>query len=767
VTLVLTVRTGHGAIEPVAALWKDGLASRVELEPLHRRDTARLIGQALGGDVETRAGERLWRLTRGNPLFLREFLDDGLRTGRLHNRSGLWRWEGPIVPSLRLAEIVLGHLGELDAGEYRALQALATGEPVGVDHVIALSSEAAVASLERREVISDDPAGRPGEVRASHPLYTAVVRARTPEATLRALRRQLVESYSPPRSHDELLRRSEALLDGEAASSDADVLTRTARRANGMLDHAMAERLARAGIAAGAGAEAHLVLVEAAQWQGHPARSEQLAVEAAPLIVADDDRARLTATRALTLFCGLGRAEDARVELGEALATVRSDDGRAILLAVEAVLTLLSGDPRRAVEQATAVLGAARHGDAAQALAAAAAAAGLAVTGHPERALDIVRAGWEAQEAIVEGTELAFVRVALAQAEVMALHLAGRIRELDRRATELHERNLTAPEWAGDAVACLHRGWAALATGRPASAVRWLGEAATGLQRRDPAGMLPVCFSLLATAKALTGDAEGARASLDDAAQDTAVRLFTPIERMSQAWLAAAENRLADARVHALAAAADAADQGQVAVEAVMLHCALRLGSGHDVVERLRTLRRSQDSPLVAAFAAHAEAAMESGGGGLDRVSRRVEEMGNLLLAADIAAEAAAAHERVGDRRAAAMSSTRAVALARQCGVARTPARDNLAPPMLTSREAEVAGLAARGLGNQAIAARLVVSVRTVEAHLAHAYAKLGITNRSALSAALDSVLRAGPAERPLHAGRERRTLRVRNLRAP
>ncbi|MFC4064727.1 helix-turn-helix transcriptional regulator [Actinoplanes subglobosus] len=55
----------------------------------------------------------------------------------------------------------------------------------------------------------------------------------------------------------------------------------------------------------------------------------------------------------------------------------------------------------------------------------------------------------------------------------------------------------------------------------------------------------------------------------------------------------------------------------------------------------------------------------------------------------------------------------------------------------LTAREREIAVLAAEGLANRVIAARLHISERTVETHVRNALAKLAVTNRTQLAARL------------------------------
>jgi DNA-binding CsgD family transcriptional regulator len=69
--------------------------------------------------------------------------------------------------------------------------------------------------------------------------------------------------------------------------------------------------------------------------------------------------------------------------------------------------------------------------------------------------------------------------------------------------------------------------------------------------------------------------------------------------------------------------------------------------------------------------------------------------------------------------------------------LARVGARRPAAAGRLTPTEQRVVDLAAAGLSNKEIARTLVVTVNTVETHLSHAYAKLGVRSRGQLAARL------------------------------
>ena len=75
-------------------------------------------------------------------------------------------------------------------------------------------------------------------------------------------------------------------------------------------------------------------------------------------------------------------------------------------------------------------------------------------------------------------------------------------------------------------------------------------------------------------------------------------------------------------------------------------------------------------------------------------------------------------------------------------GSTETVARDEL--PELSNRELHVLSLVAEGLNNEEIAARLYLSVRTVERHLSNIYVKLRVSGKAARAAAAARFSRSG-----------------------
>ena len=81
--VVLTIREGESIPAGVRELWDGGQLDRLDLQPLSEAETTALISATLGGPVDPQAAERLWTLTRGNPLYLRNIVEQEVADERL------------------------------------------------------------------------------------------------------------------------------------------------------------------------------------------------------------------------------------------------------------------------------------------------------------------------------------------------------------------------------------------------------------------------------------------------------------------------------------------------------------------------------------------------------------------------------------------------------------------------------------------------------------------------------------------------------------
>jgi DNA-binding NarL/FixJ family response regulator len=104
-------------------------------------------------------------------------------------------------------------------------------------------------------------------------------------------------------------------------------------------------------------------------------------------------------------------------------------------------------------------------------------------------------------------------------------------------------------------------------------------------------------------------------------------------------------------------------------------------------------------------------------------------------LAAKLLREAADLYEEMGAHRRLDHCHAMQRALGVRRGVRGARKRPTVGWEALTQSELRIAQLVADGLSNPEIAQRLFVSRRTVEGHLAHIFAKLGLTSRTQLTA--------------------------------
>lgn len=735
--VVLTVRTGEPAPDAITDLWKDGHLRRLELRPLPADATGALLEEALGGPVAAAACRRLWTITRGNPLYLRQLVEGEVEEGRLVRVAGVWQWSGRPRLSPGLSELVAARIGRLSDAQRDVVDVLAFGEPLGVAVLADLTGAEAMEQAEAHGLIEVYADGRRWQARLGHPLFGELQRARCGRMRARRLRGRIATALAATsgRRADDALRRATLLLDSDL-EPDADLFTGAARRAAELCDPALSERLARAAVAAGGGIPARFALCEALL--GLPPLDTVHAelTTLAALVRNDLDRTRVATHQAVTLFWVLARPADAEAVLGLALDRVADTGCRQVLVGLQSVLHGVLCRPADAVAAANAVLGGPAS---ANPIAVTYACWGLALALGGLGRLDGLAEAVGREEAATSGRfEGAHYRVAgVGNAWTRALRLAGRLADAERVARGYVERYQDATGRSGPISAVVH-GLVLLDQGYVHTAARLFRTAGAGLRNQHPVWSFVAAVGL-ATAWGMAGDATAARQALAEAdgQRHPSLVFREPDRLLARAWVAAAEGAVGEARTVAREAGALAAEQSQPAVEVLALHHAVCFGD-RGVAARLAELAGAVDGPRAPAAAAHAAALAAGDGDALQAASTTVEDMGALLLAADAAAHAATAHTRRGRRGSAQTARVRAHRLAEACGGARTPALAVLAaPPTLTGREREIVTLAAGGLSNRAIAERLVLSVRTVENHLYRACTKLGTTDRDELAALL------------------------------
>lgn len=720
--VVVTLRTGEATPDPVTALWKDEHLPRLDLTALDATGTAALVARVLAGPVESATTQRLWRLTRGVPLFLRHLLAGEVAAGRLSPATGIWRWTSAPTLTPELSDLLEHEIGALAAGVRDVVDLVALAEPVAVTTLGELTSPADVEVAEERGLVRVE-----GSVaRLAHPLYGEVRREAMGTLRARRLRGQVARTL--PSSPDPIPR-AVLTLDSDLPE-EPELFLRAAEAATRMFDLPLAERLARA--AAGTGhPAARLVHAAALSWLSRGEEAEAILLDLAEHAPDPATSAFAHLHRTGNLLWTLARP----VEAEQAMAAARATGAMPLHVAAMSVaLAGARGDLDTVMAGAPELLRADLPDDLAGILVATAATAAAAVTG--DRAL--LDEAAEVGGFRADGVPTVVPGFGLADFQVLGHRLAGSPGEVTDRVTRLRTTSADLPAPARP-MGMVVAGHAALAEGRVADALTLLREAWADLAATTHEFRFR-CRTLLALAWGQAGRADAAAplaAALADplTGQHPAWRLYAPDDLLARAWGAAAAGSTTRAVAYALAAGDLARGTGSRAYEVLALQTAVQLGEVAATLPRLRDLA---DVCLRGRLAlAHATALASEDAAALLTAADEWERAGDLVAAGDAAAQSATLHRQGGRTGSGLRAATRAAQLATRSGAC-TPALLAAARPLpLTTREREVVTLAARGWSNRAIAEHLTVSVRTVEGHLYRAGHKLGVSDRTELAALL------------------------------
>jgi DNA-binding CsgD family transcriptional regulator len=733
-SVVASVRTPGSAPDPVVALWKENLAVRIDLDPLGESDVEEVVARFLGGPIAGASVRRLWEVSGGNALWMRELLIGAAESNALREKGGMWSLRLPLATPGRLMELVESRLGGLTPDTMRVIEMLAVGEPLGLAMLEELTTADAIEDAERLGFVEVRQDGRRAEARLSHPIYGEVLRQSLPRSRLRRISATLARATEAVGAHrrEDLLRVARWQLDA-GVRGDPALLSRAAQRAKEMFDMELAGKLAQAAFDSGGGVEAGLMLGEAKFRSGHHESAETVLASLVVHCTNDHELSMVANARAYNLSNLMG---DPAAVLDEALATVTDVTARLRLLGRLATNRIFEGEPGEALVAARELLDS--GDDLMIGRGAYPSSIALALLGRGDEAVAMAQLGLEAHRRQGTGNQLPEAQLIGA---VLGHAGHGRLAVAETAAADGYQACLGAGDREGQATFSFLRAAVLVERGLLSAASRLFLEGMSINRELGDTGALRWCTAGLALAEGMAGHAGQAAvavAELNELPAGWMIIFELDVVERGRAWASVAGGELTRACELLREAAQRAAAGNQRVAEARLLHDIARLGDPASVASRLEELAVAVDGDTVATLAAHARALARASAQELDAAARRFDELGAAILAAESYQASATIHRSEGSARRATAAARRADELVALCGDVRTPGlargTDTVA---LTRREREVAGLAAGGATSREIAAKLFVSVRTVDNHLQNVYSKLGVSSRDDLARAL------------------------------
>ena len=610
--LIVTVRPGAELPDAVAALWADGLLTRVEVGPLDAAATAALLESALGSPPDAAVVDDVVTRSQGNPMHLRHLIDGGDLT------------TGATLPAL-----VDGYLSGLPSPVRTVLDYLAMAEPLQRSDVTAMAGADAV---EQAEAVGAVTVDGDGTVYPTHPLYTARAAAALAPDAARALRTSLVEHLAagPSSRVGDQLRLAALAADSDDPGAVADLVS-AAQHALRFGELALAENLAHAALDRSGGLPARLALGYALAWQGHGREADAVLAAVDPEQLSQSELMEWAMPRAANQFWMLSEPERATAFLQTIRSRISAPTAQATVDALAATFAMNAGTPLRSLRIASEVLASPHADGVAVGWAASAAALSSARTGRFDDVEALARRATAADHP-------GLLRFTSGFGRITALVMAGRLTEaraLAQRYTDFAE--LQQP---GRAIGETLVGYVAIAQGDFHDAVTLLSRAADPLARTGYSWG-PLSLMLLAQALGQQGDQLEAAKALSRAESRHGLKssLFAPELALAKAWSKAARGDTMGAIEAAREAVQTAERGGQSAIALRALQDATRLGDTR-AVQRAQRLAVEVNCVLGRLTLAHARALAAGDAGALTEVAADLADRGLHPAAADASAQA-------------------------------------------------------------------------------------------------------------------------------
>jgi DNA-binding CsgD family transcriptional regulator/type II secretory pathway predicted ATPase ExeA len=719
--LLVAVRAPDPRPAAVDALWRDEHLDRVELPPLTRPATDELVERSFGGNVEPSTRARIWALTRGYPLYLRELLAGALEAGSLEqDQVGTWHLVRDARLPERLEEVVGERLRDLDVHQRAVMEFVSLAPGIRRQAVEELTSAGAIEDLVRRGIVVVQRTVGEQSLEPAHPVFGAVTRGSTTPSQLDQRRRVLGAALAD--SGESPARAAALLLDaGEPLAPH--LLERAIHEARSSVDPYLLERLAAAAADTSGDVGAMVARAEALAMQHRAAESNQQFQAALGMAPSSEHTAiKLRWMMAVHNFDTALASEHFWRDVVDSAPT---EDPAVEEMLLRAMLFLDPPKATQVAERCRRLRGRSGVSEQVRARAQMVEATALMWAARGVAALEVLESAPLDALDPLDAQRMNFTRI-------WGLGWSGRVAE----AAEAAQHWMAQADSSDDAdvaeLASTVGGFVATLTGHIDDAMG-LFEASLRLQ--------PVCSDVRAAPVTLCLRAMylPEMAGVHEATVAEAIRACEGLPetalRLPGAALAVARSRLDRLSGHGdgtgpLLIVREEMDHrpGQL-FDVHVLGELLTLGQLEAACEPLQHLG---DSCGVIGWWADA-AAMVDGADpeGLEALARRTSNLGATGMAARFAALANQVHVSLGD--AVGAERTRRLHGHLMGRLPGTRSLVEIPSSPLSEREVEIVDLALAGLTNRRIADELFVAERTVEGHLHRAYRKLGLDGRGEL----------------------------------